>query len=103
MNIEGMTVSELRDLMSAIEREAQRRASEALSIVRAVRGGRADAAHGNARRSGNRPFFSADAFRQAAADGLTARQAADKIGCNVSLCYQKETALGIRFARGRAK
>jgi hypothetical protein len=99
MNIEGMTIAELRDLMSAIEREAQRRAKEALSIVRAARDDTVHAQHGNARRSGNRPFFDPEAFRAAARDGLTPRQAADRIGCHVSLCYQKESRLGIKFAR----
>jgi hypothetical protein len=98
VNIENMTIHELRDLASAIEAEALRRAQEAMTLVGKVA---APPRHKNATYIGKDRFFSDDDFIAAANQGLTPAEASRQIGCHISYVLQKAKTLGLAYPSGR--
>jgi hypothetical protein len=95
IDVNNMTIEQLRDLSEAIKAEARSRARLASEIAGQKR------QYVKTLPSGRRGAFSPDQFRNCAARGMTAREAADEIGCHVSWVYGAEKRLGLSFVRGK--
>jgi hypothetical protein len=101
INVDKMSLEELYSLSNAIVAEAEKRARLALDIA-----GKSSRRYEKKLPSGRKGIYSPDLFKMCADKGMTARQAAEKIGCHVTYVYAAQKRFGIKFAKaktGRSK
>ena len=96
IDIDNMSLKELRDLSDAIIAEARKRANEALEIA-----GKPSRRYTVKLPSGRKGAYSDDLYRKCAEAGMTAPETARHIGCHTSHVYNARKRLGLTFAKGK--